>query len=370
VAEALQRSGSNRIEFLHDKGEKGTLKVLIADVVHDLAIVRMDKPGKTWLTLGTSKLPKGSKLFSLGNPHDLGFTIIEGTFNGLSKDSFVDQIHFSGAINPGMSGGPALGHDGAVVGINVATAGNEISFLVPVEPLQKLREDYLHQPPGYDFVSHVDEQIGQQLLASQERNIGLLLKGTWESVPFGPLRVPGRAHDALKCWGGADHKEKDPYRAYFSVCSTQDRMFLDDDFRTGLIFFRYNSITGKDNLNLTRFYDFYQKQFESSDDEFQNAKEGDATNFDCNSRFVDLAGHRWKSGFCVRQYIKYPAIFDLYLTLAMVGAGKEGFTATLAAEGISQPNALELARRFMSEIKINPAAAAASGHNVVPESAP
>ncbi len=357
VAEALQRPGSNRIEYLNDKGDSGPLKVMIADVVHDVAIVKMDKPGNTFLTLGSSKLPKGTRLFSLGNPHDIGFTIIEGTFNGLSKDSFVDNIHFSGALNPGMSGGPAMSHDGAVIGINVATAGNEISFLVPVEPLKALLDRYRSLPPDYNFTAHADAYLQDQMLASQDHNISSLLANKkWESVPFGPVMVPGHTHDALKCWGGTSNKETDPYENYFSICASQDRMFLDsdaagNDFDTGVVLYRYNYIVGKDKLNLTRFYNFYQGQFSVPGGDFQNAKEGDVTNFDCNSRFVDLAGFRWKSNFCIRQYKKYPAIFDMHLYMAMVGAGKKGFIATLAAQGVSKQNALALARRFMSEIR-------------------
>jgi len=351
VAEALQRSAGNRMEFLHDKGERGTLKILIADVVHDLAIVKMDKPGKTWLSLGTSKLPKGTKLFSLGNPHDIGFTIIEGTFNGLSKESFIDQIHFSGSLNPGMSGGPAIGHNGAVAGINVATSGNQISFLIPVEPLHRLVKEYSAQPAD-DFFSHLDAHIQQQLLASQDRNIGAMLKNKWDSVPFGPLMVPGRIHNVLKCWGGISHKEKDPFKSYFSMCSSQDRMFLDEGFDTSLISYRFNYITGKDTFNLQRFYNFYQGQFAAfPGEEFGNAREDNVTNFDCNSRFVDIAGHRWKSSFCARQYKKYPKIFDMHFTMAMVGAGKTGFIATMTVQGVSKDNALALAQKFMSEIK-------------------
>ncbi|MFH1157388.1 MAG: serine protease [Pseudomonadota bacterium] len=358
VAEALQRAGSNRIEFLHDKGGEGSLRVLTADVVHDLAIVKMDRPGRTWLSLGTSKQEKGARLYALGNPRDIGFTIIEGTYSGLSKESFTDKIHFSGALNPGMSGGPAIGHDGSVAGINVATAGNQISFLVPVEPLRRLLADYLRQPAGYDFINHADDHIQDQLLAGQERNISALLKKKWESVPFGPVTAPGRIHDVLKCWGGINHKEKDPYQYFFSTCSSQDRMYLDNDFETGVLLYRYDYTVGKETLNPVRFYNFYQGLFGYFLGDFQNAKEGNVTNFDCNSRFVDIAGFRWKSSFCVRQYKKYPKIFDMNLHMAMVGAGKKGFIATLTAQGVSKQNALALARKFMSEIRPRPAGAA------------
>lgn len=355
VAEAIQRPDGNRIEFLHDRGEKGQLKVLMADVVHDVAIVQMDHPGKTFLTLGSSGLPKGAKVFSLGNPHDIGFTIIEGTYNGLSRESFIDKIHFSGSLNPGMSGGPAISHSGEVIGINVATAGNQISFLVPVEPLRDLAAAYARQPAGYDFVGHANDYIQAQLLQRQETDISALLQKKWESVAFGPVLVPGRIHDALKCWGGINHKEKDPYQYFFSMCANQDRMFLDEDFDTHTILYRYDHTVGKEALNLERFYAFYEKQFGTPTGDYENAKEGDATNFDCNSSFVDIAGLRWKSSFCVRQYKKYPALFDMHLYMALVGQGKQGFTVTLAAQGLSRPNALALAGKFMAEIRPRPA---------------
>lgn len=356
IAEALQRPANNRIEFLREKreqesGEKGRLEILMADVVHDLAIVRMDRPGKTFLTPGSSKLPKGTKLFALGNPHDIGFTIIEGSYSGLSQESLIDKIHFSGSLNPGMSGGPAIGHDGKVVGINVATAGNQISFLVPVERLHRLVSAYAARPAGHDFIGHSGAYIERQLQDRQERNIRLLLKQKWESVAFGPVMVPGRLHEAMKCWGGINHKEKDPYQYFFSSCSSQDQIFLDQDFDTGAVFYRYDHIIGKDSLNLPRFYSFYQQQFAYPLGDYQNAREGDVANFDCNDRFVDIAGLRWKSSFCVRQYKKYPSIFDMHLYMALVDAGKNGLTATLVAQGVSKRNALDLAQRFMHEIK-------------------
>ena len=44
----------------------------------------------------------------MGNPLDLGFTIVEGTYNGFVEKSYNPRMHFTGAINPGMSGGPAV----------------------------------------------------------------------------------------------------------------------------------------------------------------------------------------------------------------------------------------------------------------------
>lgn len=358
VARAVTHPGNNRLEYLHDRGGRGILKVLAVDVLRDLAILKMDTPGRIFLSLGSSALPKGARLFALGNPHDLGFTIIEGTYNGLSKESFVDKIHFSGSLNPGMSGGPAVSHAGKVVGVNVSTAGNQISFLVPVEPLKALAEKAARGEgeEKEEYVARAASDIEAQLLEGQARNLGALLGNKkWDSVPLGPLMVPGRVHDALKCWGVPVHEEKDPFRYYRSVCSSQDRLFLGDDFDTGTVSYRYDYIVGKEEMDPLRFTAFYERQYGAPVGE-ADAREDNITNFECNARFVRQAGRKWKASFCVRQYRRYPAVYDLLLAMALVDGKKEGMIISLDAEGVSRENALALAARFISEIREKPAA--------------
>ena len=72
-------------------------------------------------------------MYSLGNPLDVGFAVIEGNYNGLVERSFYPQIFFAGSLSGGMSGGPALDQEGRVIGVNVARRvdGEQVSFLVP-----------------------------------------------------------------------------------------------------------------------------------------------------------------------------------------------------------------------------------------------
>lgn len=357
VAEAVQRPASNRLEYIHDKRGKGHLKILTADALYDLAILKMEEPGDNFVELGQSKLPKGARLFSLGNPHDIGFTIVEGTYNGLSRESFIDKIHFSGAINPGMSGGPVLGHDGRVVGVNVATGGNSIGFLVPVEPLRDLMLSYLAAPEGFDFVKSADSLLENQLLKSQKDNIDRLTKDTWETMRFGPVIVPGRINDAFKCWGGAAHKEKHPYTHYRTSCSTEHRIFLDESLTTGNYTYRYDLIEAKEGLNPFRFYSIYQEIYASAQDMYDayyNAREQDVGNFKCNSDYIALAGQRWKTSFCMRRYKKYPAIHDVHIFLALLGDTQRGMVVSLSAQGVAKEEGLRLIERFTDTISALP----------------
>ncbi|HIQ15144.1 MAG TPA: serine protease, partial [Leucothrix sp.] len=132
VSEYINDPDVFTLEFLSTKGKTGPLELIDFDIVHDLAVVRANQPMGPPLKI--SYLPeKGASLFSLGNPLDLGFTIIKGTNNGILSKDEDGNILFSGSLNPGMSGGPTLDEKGNIVGINVATSGNAISFLVPAE---------------------------------------------------------------------------------------------------------------------------------------------------------------------------------------------------------------------------------------------
>src|SRR3982751_3128280 len=124
-----------RLEFLAPDGSKGPLQLLAFDIAHDLAVVRMAKSGIPFMEFDaralSGTLPKGERIYAMGNPLDLGFTIVEGTYNGLVDKSYDERIHFSGSINPGMSGGPVAASDGSVVGVNVAKRldGEQVGFL-------------------------------------------------------------------------------------------------------------------------------------------------------------------------------------------------------------------------------------------------
>ena len=72
-----------RIEYHKGNEKQGELSLLALDVAHDLAILKGESGKHSFLTLGSSNRLKGDRVYPMGNPLDLGMTIIEGTFNGL-----------------------------------------------------------------------------------------------------------------------------------------------------------------------------------------------------------------------------------------------------------------------------------------------
>src|SRR5438046_9463079 len=98
----------------------------------------------------------------MGNPLDLGFTITEGIYNGLVEHSYNERIHFTGALNPGMSGGPAVTGEGNVIGVNVATrrGGQLVSFLVPARFAAALLQRVREQGPAPDLRAEGARTLG------------------------------------------------------------------------------------------------------------------------------------------------------------------------------------------------------------------
>ena len=98
------------------QGRTGSAELLAIDVIHDLALLRLrGAQGAAPIEFtplafrsASAPLAKGERLYSLGNPLDVGFAVAEGIYNGPVERSFLPQIFFGGSLNPGMSGGPAV----------------------------------------------------------------------------------------------------------------------------------------------------------------------------------------------------------------------------------------------------------------------
>ncbi len=347
VSEAVHSPARFRVESIRHDGVTDPAQVLEIDVIHDLAVIRGQESRSAYLVLGHSDLSKGTRLFSMGNPFDLGMSIVEGIYNGLMEDSLYKKILFSGSINPGMSGGPALNKAKEVVGINVSTAGNEVSFLVPVEHLHALYERVAAAPPARNV--NWKERIDGQLVENQQEYMKRLLEPSWDGLEVGEAKVPGELLKVFKCWGKSEDREKELYNYAYISCSTSDNIFLSSGFSTGNILYKYFWLTSK-GLNSVRFYNLYEKYFQTPNP-YENAGEDDVTNFNCDNDFVDVGGRDVKVLWCARRYKKFPDLYDINLSLALVDRNDRGLLAEVVALGISKANAVEFARKFLKEIR-------------------
>jgi hypothetical protein len=346
IAGAAHKPEKYRIEYVDSTGNVGELKLVNLDVVHDLALVQLDNPLHTsFISLATSNSRQGDDLYSIGNPRDLGMTVVKGTYNGFLEASFYQRILFSGSINPGMSGGPTLNDDGNVVGINVATAGNQLSFLVPVERLKEL----LAQPP-LDR-KDVKKRIEQQLLANQNAIIGALLKAPWPSIHLGEASVAGELTRFTRCWGDANDDKDRLVDIVYTQCFGQDEIFLLEDFSTSQVNYEFYWLT-TEKLSPWQFYHRYQKDFSGAQSVNSPGKEN-VTEFKCHQDFVSMgkSSRDWNTVFCARQYLDYPALYDVLFIAAAVSDSRQGLITHFTLSGVSSEMGTAFMNKFLEHVQ-------------------
>jgi S1-C subfamily serine protease len=120
---------------------------------HDIAVLRIGVGFKRPppVPIGTSHdLKVGQKVFAIGNPFGLDWTLTTGIVSALDRSLGTESgrtidhlIQTDAAINPGNSGGPLLDSAGRLIGINTAIfspsgAFAGIGFAVPVDTVNRV----------------------------------------------------------------------------------------------------------------------------------------------------------------------------------------------------------------------------------------
>lgn len=103
---------------------------------YDLALFRLSASDCPFIEKGDSRsLAHGQKLFTVGNPVGLNYSVTSGVFSGYRNLAGQKALQTDAPINPGNSGGPLITEDGKVIGVNTAIlAGAQgIGFAIPIE---------------------------------------------------------------------------------------------------------------------------------------------------------------------------------------------------------------------------------------------
>jgi S1-C subfamily serine protease len=145
------RGASEAIVKLSD-GRDYRAALVGASPSHDIAVLRIGVGFKRPppIPVGTSHdLKVGQKVFAIGNPFGLDWTLTTGIVSALDRslegDGAVIEhlIQTDAAINPGNSGGPILDSAGRLIGISTAIyspsgASAGIGFAVPVDTVNRV----------------------------------------------------------------------------------------------------------------------------------------------------------------------------------------------------------------------------------------
>jgi len=124
-----------------------------ASAAHDIAVLRIRIPSNSPapIPVGSSAdLQVGQKVFAIGNPFGLDWSLTTGIVSALDRSLTGDNgvviqhlVQTDAAINPGNSGGPLLDSAGRLIGMNTAIyspsgASAGVGFAVPVDTINRV----------------------------------------------------------------------------------------------------------------------------------------------------------------------------------------------------------------------------------------
>ena len=140
--------GAEDILIRTDDGKEHKAKVLGADPLSDLAVLKIESNDKFIpVKFGNSdKARIGDWVIAIGNPLGLSGTVTSGIISARNRDigmnRYEDFIQTDASINVGNSGGPLFNMDGEVIGINTAIFGRSgnigIGFSIPSNSAKKI----------------------------------------------------------------------------------------------------------------------------------------------------------------------------------------------------------------------------------------
>ncbi len=345
-----------RLEYFTATNDHGGLQVLGFDIADDLALVKIDRAQAEHFAFDPRKLEdliKGEQLYAMGNPLDIGFAIVEGTYNGLVDRSYTPHIHFSGAVNPGMSGGPAVTRNGDVVGINVATRrdGELVSFLVPAQYAIALLAHAPRDPPKPETLR---AELARQIAARQTELYARLEAAGLQVATFGPYVAGESKADWFTCWGQTNAGQVPKPRAMVEStnCSSESDIFVASDLIVGRLYVTHSYIRSVD-LNAFQFATYVATQ---------NGLQWPArwrekwyTPPRCTQAFTRIApadtGPPVEAIWCARAYKDFPDLYDVALTSITQDRNNEALVSRLSLQAVTYEAARSLAKQFLTALQ-------------------
>jgi len=344
VADWILDPDNHRMQVIGGE-DTASVEVLTIDIVNDLAILHTGRRAPAILRMAAARPRQGEDLFALGYPGDLGIAIVQGTYNGHLEHTLHAQIHFTGSLNPGMSGGPTLNRRGDVVGINVATAGNQVSFLVPGERagfLMAFADDSGYVAPE-DYLPVIDSQM----TANQAAYVDRMLAGEMVTTALGPFEVPTRPAPFFDCWGATDDDAAPQWEYVYHQCTTDDRIYLSDGYHGPIVRLHYTMVRAG-NVNTFQFH----RQLSSllNNARFWMGGGDETTAFRCENDNIRVDDHAYHAVLCARRLIRLPDLYDVTFRAVSLGTRPVALLTTLRMSAVGFDNALRTVQTLLESI--------------------
>ncbi len=348
VAETLQHPDKYRLEFHTPDGKTGPVTVRAVDVRHDLAIVAAEGHAPAPIAVATAPLTKGDRAYAVGFPLDVGLTITEGISNGLVEDSFNPRIHYSGAVNGGMSGGPALNANAELIGVNVSgyIFQQLVSFLVPaahIAPLVEIARD------GNVTAETLKANVSAQMREHSAALTGALA-GPISTEKTSGYTLPAKLAPFVDCNANGSVDASEPVQSVRIVCSAKAGLYLQQGLYAGDIRFSH-AVLSTEKLGAWRFAKRLSGQAASGG---SYGSKRHVAPYACQDRNVALKGFEAHTLMCVRAYRKLEGLYDFTLRVVSLNGDSQGFVSQLDIFGLDFDAGVDFARRYLAAMEWAP----------------
>lgn len=187
--------------ILQPEGKIVDARIVGLDKDTDLALLKIDRTGLPFLTLGDSdRLHQGELIMAFGSPLGLENSVSMGVVSSVARqlkpDDTMIYIQTDAPINPGNSGGPLVNVDGEVMGLNTfilsQSGGSEgLGFAIPSNIVrsvfEQLRDEgHVHRGEIGVYAQTITPDLAQGLHLG--RDWGVLLS---DVTPDGPAATAG-----------------------------------------------------------------------------------------------------------------------------------------------------------------------------------
>lgn len=351
VSRAVIYPGQYRLEYLASDGRTGALRVLAVDVRNDLAVVAADELELPPLKVRSEIPAQGERAWSIGYPLDLGLTITEGVANGLIENSIEQRIHYTGAINGGMSGGPALDRRGRVYGVNVSvvTGRQLVGFVVPAKHIPALlvraRQPLDQSLSAQQLRQHVTAQV-----LAYEAEVWAAPPGASATQKVKGFVLPTQLSRHLQC---NTFNERSPHvriRVETVNCRMPSRILLQSGlYVAGLTI----------NHRILQSVGLHSLQFERQVNQLAKTPgragaPAQVSPFACRDALVSLDGFDARISTCVRQYRLFVGLYDFDVTVVGIDDTRQALVSRLALQGVAFETGRRTMERYLGALQWKP----------------
>ncbi|MFZ2508242.1 MAG: serine protease [Steroidobacteraceae bacterium] len=351
VAQAVLYPRQYRLEYLASDGRKGPLHVLAIDVRNDLAVVAADDLELPPLKLRLEIPAPGERAWSIGFPLNLGLTITEGVANGLVENSILQRIHYTGAINGGMSGGPALDKRGRVYGANVSVVTGQqlVGFVVSARHIPALLASAKEPLELSLSARQLRQRVTAQVLAYEAEVL--------EAQPNmgGTQRVRGYALPTqisryLECSTVDESSPHVRVRVETVSCWMPSRILVQPDVYVAGLTMQHRILqsTGLHPLQFER-----QVNRAAAGPRRAGASTHVAP-FACRDALVSLDGFNARISTCVRQYRLFTGLYDYDVTVVGIDDASQALVSRLALQGVAFESGKRIMERYLGVLQWTP----------------